>query len=342
MPSLAIWLNRNYATTVHVLELLRNNPDRRKITLYGSHKDAASPMLTGCDHRFMESTLTGSAYVDYALQFCRDHRIKVFLPVYEQLAIALRANEFAEMGVAVICPSAESIELLTDKCATYQALGEHYELVPPWRKVACVAEFEQALEDLRPLGKPIVVKPARGVGADGVRFIAENEPTLTELMGPLNPTATAAQFVFALKQAQDSGVSINPLLVMPYLDSPEVSVDVLADHGKTVVAVPRSKVGRDRFLSAPEETMQAARLLVAEFGLDGLVNVQFRQWQGQAVLLEINTRPSGGLYQTAMAKLNMPWAAVKLALGEEQEELKPVLGARYVTVSSSVEMGSKI
>ncbi len=342
MPSLAIWLNRNYATTVHVLEQLRKNPDGRSVTLFGSHKDASSPMLAGCDHRYVESTLTGSAYADYALQFCQDKGIKVFLPVYEQHSIALRARDFQELGVALICPGPEAIALLDDKCNTYASLGEHHDLVPPWRKVTSAIEFGQAIRELKHYGKALVVKPASGVGADGVRILSEHEPTLAELCGPVTHSATAAQFSKALKQAQEAGFSINALLVMPYLNNPEISVDVLTDNGRTLVAVPRSKVGRDRFLSAPDAVLDATRLLVAEFNLSGLANVQFRQWDDKAVLLEINTRPSGGLYQTALAGVNMPWAAVKLALGESQEEMRPVLGARYVTVSSLVALGSEI
>jgi hypothetical protein len=72
--------------------------------------------------------------------------------------------------------------------------------------------------------------------------------------------------------------------------------------------------------------------------LDGLVNVQFRSFQGRPALLEINTRPSGGLYQTALAGVNLPWAAVELALGRPVGPLRPATGAAFVLVPSVVPL----
>ena len=78
--------------------------------------------------------------------------------------------------------------------------------------------------------------------------------------------------------------------------------------------------------------------LVEHFELDGLVNVQFRSFEGRPALLEINSRPSGGLYQTALAGVNLPWAAVQVALGHDPGPLRPRLGAQYVSVSSVIPL----
>ncbi len=336
--SIAIWLNRNYATTVHVIEQLRNNPDGRAVTIYGSHQDSSSPMLSACDYRFTESTLVGQAYADHALDFCLEHHIDVFLPVYEQYSVVCRAVDFARAGVAVIAPAAPAVALLGDKAATYRAVGDESGLLPPWRAAATADDFEAAVTELSEYGGPLVVKPVRGVGANGVRMLTDTTPTLAELSGPVSHAATLIDFIVALKSAEATGQPIAPLMLMPYLEEPEISVDVLADAGHPLVAVPRSKVGRDRHLDAPEEVLEHTALLVRRFALHGLVNVQFRQWRGRPVLLEINTRPSGGLYQTRLAGVNLPWAAVRLALGEPVPTLTPTLGARYVTVSALVAL----
>ncbi|MGW3654780.1 hypothetical protein ACWD6R_03245 [Streptomyces sp. NPDC005151] len=48
----------------------------------------------------------------------------------------------------------------------------------------------------------------------------------------------------------------------------------------------------------------------------------------------MNTRPADGLHQLSQCGLNAPWAAVRLALGEEAGELEPrLLGPDYAVVA---------
>jgi hypothetical protein len=53
------------------------------------------------------------------------------------------------------------------------------------------------------------------------------------------------------------------------------------------------------------------------------------------VLMDVNTRPAGGLHQLSLCGINAPWAAVQLALGEDPGELvPPFLGQDYTVVSA--------
>ena len=50
--------------------------------------------------------------------------------------------------------------------------------------------------------------------------------------------------------------------------------------------------------------------------------------------MDVNTRPAGGLHQLALCGVNVPWAAVRLALGDDPGELEPpFLGQDYAVVS---------
>lgn len=52
------------------------------------------------------------------------------------------------------------------------------------------------------------------------------------------------------------------------------------------------------------------------------------------VLMDVNTRPAGGLHQLSQCGINAPWAAVRLALGEEPGDVvPPFLGSDYAVVS---------
>ena len=51
----------------------------------------------------------------------------------------------------------------------------------------------------------------------------------------------------------------------------------------------------------------------------------------EPVLMDVNTRPAGGLHQLALCGINAPWAAVQLALGEETGERGSVASSGRTT-----------
>ena len=340
MESVRIWLNRNYATTVHLLNMLRHNEHGIPVTLFSSHVDPSSPMLAASDHRLREPVVTDPDFVDEMLALCLRHDIDVLLPVAGQSLVAHRAADFKTIGTALICPPAAAVDVLADKASTYLALSGSA-LVPPWRVASTLGEFDAAiadLEDLWTIGEPLILKPTSGVGADGVRFLSRTGPDLAGLLGPVGPLVGLDTVRRALAGAEAAGVKIPALMVMPYLSGPETSVDVLAQRGRTLVAVPRTKNGRQRVIGGDPRLPRLAAELVQHFDLDGLVNVQFRSFDDRPALLEINSRPSGGLYQTSLSGVNLPWAAVRVALGQDPGRLRPTLGAEYVTVSSVIAL----
>jgi hypothetical protein len=125
---------------------------------------------------------------------------------------------------------------------------------------------------------------------------------------------------------------------MPHLAGPEVSVDCLADaDGRLRGAVGRSKEGRRRGFTLDPAYLEPTELLVETFGLAYLTNVQFRHHHGVPMLLDINTRPSGGLHQLSRCGVNFPWAAMQLALGQEPTDITVgpgSLGDDYTLIST--------
>jgi hypothetical protein len=116
------------------------------------------------------------------------------------------------------------------------------------------------------------------------------------------------------------------LLVMEFLTEPERTVDGIADGRDVVLAVTRTResvrCGLGMFfvtLDAPELAEPTARI-VAEFGLEWFFSIQF---MGERVI-EINPRISTMMIQE---DFNLPWLAVKRALGEaSDEELRALQG----------------
>lgn len=147
---------------------------------------------------------------------------------------------------------------------------------------------------------PVIVKPRRGSGSQGVHLVPDAE---------------------ALASFPTDG----SLLVQEHLPGPEFSVDVLVRRDGTVVStVPRERLKVDsgvavtaRTLRHPELEQLTARL-ARQLGVRGVVNVQWRfDGSGRPRLLEVNPRLPGTMPLTVASGVHMPAWLVAEALGVE-------------------------
>ncbi|GAA4854563.1 ATP-grasp domain-containing protein [Kitasatospora terrestris] len=307
-----VWLNRTYAENVFFIDLLRSAP--QQVEVYATHVDPDSPVLAAADFGALEPDgLSPEAYLEFALEFCARNRIDVFLPRLNQLAISLHRLEFEEIGTALVCPSAAAIAVFESKADGYAAMDAIGLPTPLWRHVRTADELLAAVGEIEATGGQACLKPANGAGGEGFRMLTREPFSLRRLAGFVDASVQLDLVVAALDAAEEPA----DLLVMPYLRGPEVSVDCLTSpEGPLLTALGRTKSGRRRGFTADPVYLEPARRLVEEFGVGYLSNVQFRHdADGRPVVLDVNTRPSGGLHQLRLCGLNLPWAAVELALG---------------------------
>ncbi|GAA2745057.1 ATP-grasp domain-containing protein [Kitasatospora cinereorecta] len=307
-----VWLNRTYAENVFFIDLLRAAP--QQVEVHATHVDPDSPVLAAADFGGLEPDgLTPEAYVEFALDFCARNRIDVFLPRLGQLAISLRRRDFEALGTTLICPSAPAVALFESKVDGYAAMDAVGLPTPLWRHVRTADDLRAAVRDIEAAGGQPCLKPATGAGGEGFRVLSREPFSLRRLAGFVDATVQLDQVMAALEQSPEPA----DYLVMPYLSGPEVSVDCLTSpEGPLLAALGRTKRGRRRGFTADPAYLEPARRLVEEFGVGYLSNVQFRHDRdGRPVILDVNTRPSGGLHQLRLCGLNLPWAAVELALG---------------------------
>ncbi|WP_329527921.1 ATP-grasp domain-containing protein [Streptomyces sp. NBC_01462] len=327
-----VWLNRTYAENVFFMDQLRSNPQRRAVEIHATHGDPDSPVLAAADTAAMEPEgLSPAAYVEYALDQCARHSIDVFVPVLHQPAIVAHRAEFAALGTALLAPTVEAVAVFQDKATAYRAVEAVGVPVPPWWRVRTPEELVAAVEALEADGHRACFKPAAGAGGVGFRVLTRTPFTMMHLNGFPSPYVPLDLVVEAMRQAEE------PVdwLVMPRLAEPEVSVDCLTGpDGRVRMAVGRTKNGRRRGFTLHPSWIEPARLLAEAFGLHYLTNIQFRMFGDEPVLMDVNTRPAGGLHQLAQCGVNAPWAAVQLALGEETGELMPsALAPDYTVVA---------
>ncbi|MFF0853715.1 ATP-grasp domain-containing protein [Streptomyces sp. NPDC003280] len=333
MPSrVRVWLNRTYAENVFFMDQLRRNPSDRAVEIHATHGDPDSPVLAAADTAEPEPEgLSPAAYAEYALDQCVRRGIDVFVPRLHQAAIVAHRAEFRAAGTALLAPTPEAVAVFEDKATAYEAARSVGVAVPPWWRVRTADELVAAVEELEAAGERACFKPAAGAGGTGFRMITRAPFSLTQLSGFPGPYVQLDLVVEALRRAEE------PVdwLVMPRLEQPEVSVDCLTGPDNRVrLAVGRTKNGRRRGFTLRERWLAPARLLAEGFGLHYLSNIQFRMHGDRPVLLDVNTRPAGGLHQLSLCGVNAPWAAVQLALGEDPGTIEPpFLGQDYTVVA---------
>ncbi|MFI9833436.1 ATP-grasp domain-containing protein [Streptomyces sp. NPDC051913] len=327
-----VWLNRTYAENVFFMDQLRKNPSDRAVEIHATHGDADSPVLAAADTADLEPEgLSPAGYVEYALDQCQRRGIDVFVPRLHQSAIVAHRADFAAVGTALLAPPPEAVAVFEDKVIAYEAVQAIGVPVPPWYRVRSADELVAAVEELEADGHKACFKPASGAGGVGFRVITRAPFSLSHLNGFPSPYVPLDVVVEALTQAEESV----DWLVMPRLEQPEVSVDCLTGPDNRLrLAVGRTKNGRRRGFTLHEQWLEPARLIAEGFGLHYLSNIQFRMFGDRPVLMDVNTRPAGGLHQLSLCGVNAPWAAVQLALGEDPGVMAPpFLGQDYTVVS---------
>ncbi|MCF4135756.1 ATP-grasp domain-containing protein [Streptomyces sp. Tue 6430] len=334
-----VWLNRTYAENVFFMDQLRRNPSDRAVDIHATHGDVDSPVLAAADTADLEPEgLSPAAYVEYALDQCRRRGIDVFVPRLHQAAIVAHRADFAAAGTALLAPPPEAVAVFHDKVIAYEAVQAIGVPVPPWRRVRTASELVAAVEALEADGHKACFKPASGAGGVGFRMITRAPFSLAQLNGFPSPYVQLDRVVEALEQAEEQV----DWLVMPRLEQPEVSVDCLTGPDNLIrLAVGRTKNGRRRGFTLQEQWLEPARRIAEGFGLHYLSNIQFRMFGDVPVLMDVNTRPAGGLHQLSLCGVNAPWAAVQLALGEDPGEIvPPFLGQDYAVVSGPRPLGA--
>ena len=73
-----IWMNHWFSTAYNIVNLIKQ--DDPEFFVIGSNENVSSPIRTVCDEWYHEPTLKDDTYVDYCVEFCREHYVDVFLP----------------------------------------------------------------------------------------------------------------------------------------------------------------------------------------------------------------------------------------------------------------------
>lgn len=271
-------------------------------------------------------------YVEWALDFVRRHNVDVLLAHNYAATLSGARLRFKNAGCQLITAgSAETIALLKSKTALYNKVTEAGGLgilLPECVVATSPEEVAGALVDLRLKHPTACFKPSIDLGGRGFRIVSDQGADYPQ---PYNGDAFPMTLSEALAYLNTIEAPFPEMMVMPYLNGPEHSLDCLAKGGVLVRAVPRSKSqgGIYEIIEDQPDLVEQTSALTKVLGLDGLYNVQFLESEtGERYLLEINARMAGGTYFGSYVGIVLPYWAIRLALGTATIDDVPPLGAR--------------
>lgn len=338
--SIKIWINRAGPSRIEGMRMLRNNPDGRSVTIHATRANLTNPSQQFCDVGGREpgSEASDDEYGQFAVDYVRQHGIQVIIPTARMTALSNRALDLAMLGCTVLTPLHHVAEVTDSKTRTYREAELLGVKVPPYFRVSSAAQFHDAVMSLRSGGHTACVKPDTGWAASSFRVIQDTATSMDSLLTSVKPVVDLETYATALSKAQDEGREIPDLIVMPFLEEPEWSIDMLSSvSGRVLAAVPRVKSGWYREFRDDSEALEIARNLSENLPLAYLSNVQMRYLEGELVLLEINPRASAGIFHTEATGVNLYWEAVKYAFGLIEHEIpSPILGGKVLVSERAI------
>jgi carbamoyl-phosphate synthase large subunit len=304
-----------------LLRALRENGER-EVRLVGVDMSERAVGRHLCDAFRLVPPGADPAFADALLELVEQERVDVILPQSSHDLPHLAARR-AEFPVPVLVSGPETVRRSNDKAETYSLLQRIGVRCPDFRRVTGAAGVESAARELGYPERPVCFKPVFSSGSRGFRVL---DPTVDRAHQLLHerPGALAVRLEEVVGLLPEDGLD---LLVMELAEGGERTIDGIGDGSRVVLGHPKTREGMRAGLAMyfvtleDEGLLETAGRIVRELEIEWFFNIQL---VGDLVI-EVNPRISTIVHQE---DLNLPWLAVKRALGEVSDEELAALRAR--------------
>lgn len=317
-----------------LIRMLKANGER-EITIHGvdMRPDAVGRFL--CDGFSLVPPGSSPEYVPaLAAVVERERPDLLFVQSSHEIeTVARHRDTFEALGARVLADGVTGIATAGDKAAMHAACSEIPVPQPTLLRPATLDEFVAGAEQLGYPDVPVCFKPPVAKGSRGFRILSAHVDRVHDLLyeRPINRFLTLDDFIELF-----SGYEPFPqLMLMEYVDAPEVTVDLFADKGDVVFHQTRT---REEFLTGlamafktidRPDLVELTAKVIRHLELDYYQSVQ---WIG-GKLLEINPRVSTFVYQEDFI---IPYLGIKYTLGELSAVDVAEIQARVRTTRRSV------
>ena len=307
--------------------------DERSIHIVGVDMDSEAYGFALVDEYATVPAGDADGYIPRMIALANRVDADVILPLTtaEVEPLAAARDRF---DATVMVSDREALAVANDKGSLYSFLDrEGFDAAPDYRRVDTESAFLTAVDTLGYPDRPVCFKPPVASGMRGFRVLDEDGDRLTRLLEakPDSAVTTLAEVRPILTSAEE----FPELAVMEYLPGAEYSVDVVAMGDSVGPVIPRSRQRTRAGISFAgtverrEELIETATEICQQLGLRYNVNIQFKyDGDGNPKVIEINPRVAGTIIMGVAAGANMPYLAVKHALGESLPAVDVEWGTR--------------
>ncbi len=316
---------------------LKENHERN-IRIIGC--DLSDDVLTNSlfvDKYYQVPRYTDKHYVDALLDICGKERIDVFFPhiSMELPYILSRKDDFQNVGVKVAISDKETLATANCKYHLYEFMKEKGLAVPQYFLVDSSETLRKRIGELGFPKRPVCVKMTENSGSRGVRIvradISKSEMFMHEKPSSMNVTLEEMCDIL------DGCEPMPTIMAMEYLPGVEYTVDLLADHGKTLYIAGRRNttssmsIAQTSIVERKENAYRLCEDIVRELNLDGNIGFDFMlDEHDNPWLTDLNPRVTATIILYAGAGMNFPYLRVKQLLGEELPKIELKYGTRLV------------
>lgn len=306
-----IWFNHWFSQAYHFMKNLKQ--DNNNYLIATSERDTVYKVVV--DEFYLEPIFEDeNEYVDWCLDFCKNHNINVFYPRRRMNAITMRALEFERLGVKLILFTDVKIHnLLQSKLESCSYMEENNICsVPLMIPSSTYDEFLTAYRNIKAKygdDVRICMKRDNDEGAQSFTRIYD------DIVKPMYGKDVYYKDVVEIFADMDNPV-FNPYIVMPYMYDPEVSVDCLRTKDG-FIAIPRYKESsRLTKIDFDAELITIAHRINDALKIEYPYNIQFRKLGDEWMFMEINTRMAGGSFKAVAVGCDFASLALKVAYNE--------------------------
>lgn len=261
-------------------------------------------------------------FISEILNICKSEKIDVILPLVtkELLKLSIKKQRFLDIGTIVSVSDYSNLVVANNKGKLLQMLEKKGISIPKYEIAGTAETLKKAIYQLGYPEQPVCFKPTVSNGSRGFRIL---DPNINRVQMLFNEKPNSTYIIMNdLISILEHANEIPEIIVMEYLPGKEYSVDVLADNGKVITAIPRlreatvSGITTRGVVVKESDVIEYASKVVFELGLHGNIGVQIRRnINNEPNILEINPRIQGTIVHCLGAGVNLPYLAIKLGLG---------------------------
>lgn len=335
--SIGVWFTQAHSCQRDLILAARNSFFSDKIHIIASHEDLRPEITSGADIALQEPSL--NKRVDWVLAQAQRLNVKLIIAGrYGRLYLAHK-QRFEQAGIRLMagCSEAKYVEQLNNKSIFTEICQSENIRVVPATTVYNADQLQETYEKWATQGE-VCVKPVHGVFASGFWHLDPAATPFSTFANSQNFKAHPQTFIESYRLLEKPPA----YLVMPFLSALECSVDMFCADGQVIQAVARYKHEGDyQTLHVTDPAIDLAHQVVRVFHCDGLVNMQARyDQQGELYILEVNSRPSGGIANTFYSGINLVEAAIAYTFGwtYQPEHIKNNVTVRTVSQTVAINV----